>query len=147
MRRLLAYHGLHVTVDDKSVELEDDLARLGSMMTDGVLRLLPLAEIGPDTDPPFSPDIRFGIDRAAGRGMMQWLPTGEFAVDPSTNIAASELLFDGRDLGRGILSYAPWQTRLSLATMRSAILHYVRTGWRPRMVEWESEASRCRPCQ
>jgi hypothetical protein len=137
MRRMLAYHGLRVTVDGESAEFEDDLARLGTMITDGVLRLLSLAEIGPDTDPPFPPDIRFGIDRRAGRGMLQWVPTGEYAVDPSVP-SGGRLLLDGRDLGRGIVAYAPWQTRLDPATVRAGVLDYVRTGCRPRGFGWVS---------
>ncbi|HEY3506211.1 MAG TPA: Imm1 family immunity protein [Actinocatenispora sp.] len=136
MRRLLAYHGLRVTVDGESAEFADDLARLGTMMTDGVLRLLPLAEIGPDADAPGPPDLLFGIDRAAGRGVLQWCSSGEFAVDPLAQVDDGRLLFDGRDLGRGVLAYEAWQTRVPPATVRAEVIDYVRTGSRPGGVCW-----------
>lgn len=133
--RLLAYHGLRVTVDGESAELADDLARLGTMLTDGVLRLLSLAEIGP-ADAPGPPDLLFGIDQAAGRGVLQWCSSGEFAVDPVARVGDGRLLFDGRDLGRGVLAYEAWQTRLPPATVRAAVIDYVGTGCRPGGVRW-----------
>ncbi|MGA8115899.1 MAG: Imm1 family immunity protein [Actinocatenispora sp.] len=101
------------------------------------------AQIGPAGT---APVLLFGLDSQVVdeevfiRGMIRWLPTGQYGCGPATPAADSDVVLDGLYLSAmgDIVAYEPDATQVTGQHVMDAVREYVQTGQQPARLQWQS---------
>lgn len=121
---------------NRPTDLGPHLERLGFIHSYAGGKLL--AQLGPAGRPP---ELVLGISDVgddAGRAVLQWLPTREFAFSADNEEPTTPVVFDGLyiDAVGDLIEFPPEATQITPQLVRAAVEQYITTGQRPRSVDW-----------